>query len=151
MPHFCVIKNHVNKILDEVSAKHSFQAANYDLIHHRRILDLSLMFRFSGLPNNAQLEMVEATKKRTEADVTVMLQLEDGSRQSEQFQPATTVLDIVGKLGGSRSDATDIVIIYMRTEIYGDALSTTTLKSLGLTGGRAAMRMIHRQPEQLKT
>lgn len=108
------------------------------------------MFRFSGLPNNAQLEMVETTKRRTEADVTVMLQLEDGSRQSGQFQPATTVLDIVQKLGGSRSDAADIVIIYMRTEIYGDAIGTTTLKSLGLTGGRAMMRMIHRQPEQLK-
>lgn len=108
------------------------------------------MFRFSGLPNNAQLEMAEATKQRTEADVTVMLQLEDGSRQSGEFQPATTVLDIVKKLGGSRSDATDIVMIYMRTEIYGDALGATTLKSLGLTSGRAMMRMIHRQPEQLK-
>lgn len=94
--------------------------------------------------------MTEATKQRKESDVTVMLQLEDGSRQSGQFQPSTTVLDIVNKLGGSRSDATDIVIIYMRTEIYGDALNTTTLKSLGLTGGRAMMRMIHRQPEQLK-
>lgn len=148
MPQFFNIKNHVFKILDEVCAKHSFSAANYDLIHHRRILDLSVMFRFSGLPNNAQLEMIEATKQRTEADVTVMLQLEDGSRQSGQFQPATTVLEIVNGLGGSRND--DIVIIYMRTELYGDALQSTTLKSLGLTGGRAMMRMIHRQPKQLK-
>lgn len=53
----------IQKILDEVCQKHNFQSSEYDLRHHKRILDLSLMFRFTGLPNNAQLEMVKVLKQ----------------------------------------------------------------------------------------
>lgn len=51
------------QILDEVCQKHDFQSNEYDLRHHKRILDLTLMFRFTGLPNNAQLEMVKVLKQ----------------------------------------------------------------------------------------
>lgn len=108
------------------------------------------MFRFSGLPNNAQLEMVEATKKRTDAAVMIQLQLETGDRQSGQFMPDTTVQQMLDALCPDRSCDADVVVVYMRTEVHGDALAVTTLKSLGLTGGRAMMRMIHCNPDQLK-
>ena len=41
-------------------------------------------------------------------------------------------------------------IIYMRKEITGNDLETTTLKSLGLTGGMsAALRFSYKQPESV--
>ena len=42
------------------------------------------------------------------------------------------------------------VIIYMRQEFVGTELfSQTALKKLGLTGGSAVLRLIHRNPESL--
>lgn len=131
--------------------KYEFKSENYDLKHHKRILDLSLMFRFSGLPNNAQLEMVEATKKRSDQDIMIMLQLENGTRLQGTFKSSDYVQIIINSLCPEKSNDIDLVIVYMRTEVYGNALGTTTLKSLGLTGGRAIMRLINRNPELLKT
>lgn len=138
------------QILDEVCKKHDFQSQDYDLINHKRVLDLSLMFRFSGLPNNALLEMQAAKNKRKEEDVTIMLQLENGTRSSAAFNPSATVQSILDQLCPDESSV-NAVIIYMRTEVHGNSLTTTTLKSLGLTSGRAIMRLIHRDPELLKT
>ncbi|KAL1400415.1 hypothetical protein pipiens_002069 [Culex pipiens pipiens] len=78
----------VLEILEQVCTKHNFNAAEYDLKHHNKVMDLSAMFRFSGLPNNALLEMAEAKKIRTEADVQLAVQLEDGSRSwTERLSP----------------------------------------------------------------
>lgn len=140
------------QILEEVCTKHKLVAANFDLIHHRRVLDLSLMFRFSGLPNNAQLEMGEAVRRRIDEDVTLMLQLENGSRIPGQFKPDQTIAEILAAScpPDVAHSGPNVVCVYMRTEIHGESLSTTTLRSLGLTGGRAIMRLVHKSPESLK-
>lgn len=132
--------------------KHEFQSNEYDLKHHKRILDLSQMYRFSGLPNNAQLEMVEVTKTRQiDSDVTLGIQFEDGSRLTGTFKPFNTLIEILQTLCPDKIAVEENpVIIYMRKEVYGNDLSTTTLKSLGLTGGRAIIRLIHKKPEDLK-
>lgn len=108
------------------------------------------MFRFSGLPNNAQLEMQECKVARKEENVMICLQLEDGTRHKENFNPSTSLQDIIMKLSPD-SNKQDTVIIYMRTEIFGESLASTTIKSLGLTSGSAILRLIHRNPEDLKT
>ncbi|XP_037026688.1 tether containing UBX domain for GLUT4 [Bradysia coprophila] len=141
----------VLQILDEVCQKHNFQSSEYDLRHHKRILDLSLMFRFTGLPNNAQLEMVKVLKQRQESEVVLMIQFEDGSRKSDSFQPDLTLMDVLRKLCPEKCSEDDLVLIYMRTDIHGTALATTTLKSLGLTGGRAMFRLVQRKADSLKT
>lgn len=141
----------VLQILDEVCQKHNFQSSEYDLRHHKRILDLSLMFRFTGLPNNAQLEMVKVLKQRQESEVVLMIQFEDGSRKSDSFQPEITLMDVLRKLCPEKCSEEDLVMIYMRTDIHGSALETTTLKSLGLTGGRAMFRLVQRKADTLKT
>ena len=54
------------------------------------------------------------------------------------------------KLEGNVSEGHEPVIIYMRQEIIGtDAISSTSFKKLGLTGGSAVLRLIHRIPETL--
>lgn len=51
-------------------------------------MDLTVPIRFSGLPNNALLEMIPVKKKRQEAHVTVALQLEENlQRFTENFMP----------------------------------------------------------------
>lgn len=109
------------------------------------------MFRFSGLPNNALLEMVEATKSRTEADIFLALQLEDGSRLTGTFKTSNFLIDVLKALIPEKSTPeSNSVIIYMRKEVYGENLESTSLRSLGLTGGRAIFRLIHKKPEELK-
>jgi tether containing UBX domain for GLUT4 len=48
--------------------------------HHKRRVDLGLAFRLSGVPNNASLELKKLDEPRKEADVILVLQLDDGSR-----------------------------------------------------------------------
>lgn len=52
-------------------------------------MDLTVPMRFSGLPNNALLEMIPVQKRRKEAYVTVALQLEETlQRFTEDFMPS---------------------------------------------------------------
>lgn len=138
------------QVLEDVCQKYEFDPNEYDLKHHKRILDLSTMYRFSGLPNNAQLEMVEAQKKRTDADVDLLVQLSDGTRMEGKFRPATTLAEVIQQLFPEKSGAQDLVAIYMRTEVLRDKMSTTSLKELGLISGRAIIRFIHRDPDAAK-
>lgn len=101
------------------------------------------------MPNNAQLELTEAVKKRTDSDIILAIQLEDGKRVVGNFNPNEKLINVLTTLC-PESLETSPVVIYTRREIYGEALNTTTLKNLGLTGGRAMIRLIHKTPEELK-
>lgn len=131
--------------------KHELDPNEYDVKHHNKVLDTTATFRFSGLPNNAQLELKEAVKKRAESEITLAVSLEDGSRLMGNFNPHETLLNVLVKLcPESITPEQSPVVIYTRREIYGESLKTTTLKHLGLTGGRAMIRLIHKTPEELK-
>lgn len=133
--------------------KQGLPPETHEIKHHNKCLDTSTIMRFSGLPNNAQLELVEAAKVRLEGIVTLGIQLENGTRLMDTFTPSTSLLDVLLKMCPEESNpTTNPVLIYMRREIYGEnAFKVTTLKSLGLTNGRAMLRLIHRSPEELHT
>lgn len=141
------------QILEEVCLKQGFKAHEFDLKHHNHVLDTTAIIRFTGLPNNAQLEMCSVQRTRTESPVTLGLQLENGNRLTGDFLPADTLWDVIEKLCAEETKRKEnLVIIYMRNEVYGvEALKSTSLRSLGLTGGRAMLRVIHKSPEELKT
>ncbi|KAK9729870.1 UBX domain [Popillia japonica] len=141
------------QIIEEVCKKHGFSPEEYDIRHHKQILDINATLRFSGLPNNAQLELCTSTKTRVESEVTIGIHLESGNRLLGTFQPSNTIYEILSKLTPEELEPSkNSVIIYMRQEIYGlDAFKSTDLKSLGLTSGRAILRLIHKSPEELKT
>lgn len=113
------------------------------------------MFRFSGLPTNCELEMVLAKEPRKDIDqndVSIVLQTEEKGRLDGIFKPSTTLLDIVKELSPDEADlSSNPVIIYMRTDVQGESLATTSLKTLGLTSGRGLLRLIHKSAQQLKT
>ncbi|KAJ8876999.1 hypothetical protein PR048_021451 [Dryococelus australis] len=113
--------------------------------HHREVLDTTTTLQFSGLPNNALLEMVPIRRVRVESSVTLGLQLESGNRLTGTFLPSDTLWTVVMKLCPEEEDKSakgdNPVVIYMRQEISGvEGLKGVTLRHLGLTGGRAMLR-----------
>ncbi|KAL3273488.1 hypothetical protein HHI36_014929 [Cryptolaemus montrouzieri] len=144
----CTLNTTILQILEEVCKKQDFEPSKYDIKHHNKVLDTSMTVQFSGLPNNAQLELSPATKMREESEVTVALNFEDGRRVQGTFMPSTTLIEMLTSLCDNHEP--NPVVIYTRREIFGEDLMTTDLRSLGLTRGRAMFRIIHRAPEELK-
>ncbi|NWX39482.1 ASPC1 protein, partial [Steatornis caripensis] len=115
----------------------------------RSVLDLSLQWRFARLPNNAKLEMVPVSNRVGIGNtVRIALQLDDGSRLQDTFLCQQTLWELLNHFAEIREfmeqhGEFSPVCIYMRDEISGkDALEKTTLKSLGLTGGSAIIRVV---------
>ncbi|XP_070596228.1 tether containing UBX domain for GLUT4 isoform X2 [Erythrolamprus reginae] len=137
------------QVLEEVCRKQNFNANEYDLKFQRTVLDLSLQWRFANLPNNAKLEMVPISRNRIgiENTVRIALQLDDGSRLQDTFNSSQTLWDILHHFAQTREymeEQSEVspVCIYMRDEVSGKtALQKASLKSLGLTGGNAIIRV----------
>lgn len=149
----CVIVYVVlRQILEEVCKKYNFDPSQHGLKHHNKLLDLSQQFRFAGLPNNSNLEMVEVDQKRVEQDLVICVQLESGTRINGCFPSTTTLREIATELlPAVMAEYKHPVVIYMRSEYFGESLDTT-LKSMGLSsGGRALLRLIDKDPSTLKT
>ncbi|NXO58523.1 ASPC1 protein, partial [Aramus guarauna] len=115
----------------------------------RSVLDLSLQWRFARLPNNAKLEMVPVSNRVGVGNtIRIALQLDDGSRLQDTFLCQQTLWELLNHFAKIREfmeqhGEFSPVCIYMRDEISGkDALEKTTLKSLGLTGGSAIIRVV---------
>lgn len=139
------------QVLEEACQKHGYNVDDYDAKHYNKILDPNMIFRFSGLPNNAQLEMVKCTKIRSASNITIGIQLESGERLMGQFGPSVSLAQILIKLCPD-GDLERAALIYMHREIYGkQALEETSLKSLGLNSGKAMLRLMYRDPDQLRT
>ncbi|XP_072208239.1 tether containing UBX domain for GLUT4 isoform X1 [Excalfactoria chinensis] len=138
------------QILEEVCRKQGASPAEYGLKFQRNVLDLTLQWRFARLPNNAKLEMVPVSCNRAGVGNTVRiaLQLDDGSRLQDTFLCQQTLWELLNHFAKTREFLEQhgefcLVCIYMRDEISGkDALEKTTLKSLGLTGGSAIVRVV---------
>lgn len=134
------------QIIEESCQKLGYDPQQFDIKHHNKCLDTTCTIRFSGLPNNAQLELAEALKTRSESPVTIGLQLENGSRLLGEFLPGVSLWDILVNLCPNEAQTHEPpVIIYMRREICGvHSLQSTTLRVLGLTNGKAILRLLHR-------
>ncbi|XP_061181046.1 tether containing UBX domain for GLUT4-like [Saccostrea echinata] len=148
------------QVLEEVCKKQGFlPPEDYSLKHGRKTVDVTLSIRYSNLPNNVKLELVKSESSRAEQDVLIALQLEDGQRLQQTFSPATSLWDILQhwekadsahtgnlcKMDPSHTPPIQTTCIYMREEVIGEvALQTMTLRKLGLTSGKAVIRLVHR-------
>ncbi|XP_016070950.1 PREDICTED: tether containing UBX domain for GLUT4, partial [Miniopterus natalensis] len=141
------------QVLEDTCRRQDFNPGEYDLKFQRHVLDLSLQWRFANLPNNAKLEMVPASRSREgpENTVRVALQLDDGSRVQDTFCSGQTLWELLGHFAQTRAcleqpQEASPVCVYMRDEVTGKAaLQSTTLQSLGLTGGSAIIRFAMRR------
>ncbi|KAL1779872.1 tether containing UBX domain for GLUT4 isoform X1 [Sigmodon hispidus] len=141
------------QVLEDTCRRQDFNPSEYDLKFQRTVLDLSLQWRFANLPNNAKLEMVPVSRSREgpENMVRIALQLDDGSRLQDTFCSRQTLWELLSHFVQTRErlqqlDERTPVCVYMRDEVTGRAaLQSTTLQSLGLTGGSATIRFVIKQ------
>ncbi|GAB5581429.1 tether containing UBX domain for GLUT4 isoform X6 [Prionailurus iriomotensis] len=146
------------QVLEDTCQRQNFNPSEYDLKFQRNVLDLSLQWRFANLPNNAKLEMVPVSRSREgpENMVRIALQLDDGSRLQDTFCSGQTLWELLNHFAQTRSwecleqpSEASPVCVYMRDEVTGRAsLQSTTLKSLGLTGGSAIIRFAMKRRNQ---
>uniref|UniRef100_A0A8C9EGU0 ASPSCR1 tether for SLC2A4, UBX domain containing n=1 Tax=Pavo cristatus TaxID=9049 RepID=A0A8C9EGU0_PAVCR len=135
------------QILEEVCRKQGGSPAEYGLKFQRSVLDLTLQWRFARLPNNAKLEMVPVSCNRAGIGNTVRiaLQLDDGSRLQDTFLCQQTLWELLNHFASLHTLRWAVAVIspLFLLQISGkDALEKTTLKSLGLTGGSAIVRVV---------
>ncbi|XP_031208187.1 tether containing UBX domain for GLUT4 isoform X2 [Mastomys coucha] len=141
------------QVLEDTCRRQDFNPSEYDLKFQRTVLDLSLQWRFANLPNNAKLEMVPVSRSREgpENIVRIALQLDDGSRLQDTFCSRQTLWELLSHFAQTRERLQQLgekspVCVYMRDEVTGRAaLQSTTLQSLGLTGGSATIRFVIKQ------
>lgn len=145
-------------ILEDACKKQGLKPEDYGLKHYNHLLDLSSTVRYSNLTNNAQLELVKVTKARQEGLVSLGLQLESGERLVQDFPPSTSLWEVINHWEQTKSislvdsSSGDLlpVCVYMRSEVVGvPALQQTTLRSLGLTNGKAIVRLNFRAKESM--
>ena len=84
--------------------------------HYNRVLDSNAILRFTGLANNAQLEMVPCTKTRSISIVTIGIQLENGQRLMTDVTPNTTLAEILQNVNFNE-DLEKVTLIYMHREV----------------------------------
>lgn len=131
--------------MEEACKKQGFKPEEFDLKHHRNVLDTSIPIRFSGLPNNALVEMIPISKLRSEGELILGVHLESGERVTGSFKPQDKLMDVIKSLCPNAIKLEEHpVVIYMRREVYGAELHEISLRDLGLTNGRAMVRLIHR-------
>ena len=88
----------------------------YCFRHYNKILDANAIFRFTGLSNNAQLEMVPCAKEREMLNITIGIQLEDGQRLMAEFSPNAVLSEILSRLVPDEPIDTAI-LVYMHREV----------------------------------
>ncbi|XP_071532369.1 tether containing UBX domain for GLUT4 [Panulirus ornatus] len=137
------------QIIEDACKKEGFDPDRYDLKHLRRVLDISSTVRYAGLPNKCQLELIKSEAPRTSGNVIVNIATDSGLRLVHEFPADTNLWDILmyheqsGKLGSllpSPGGDLEPVIVYTMRRISGKELRSTTLKALGLTGGKCMFR-----------
>ena len=147
-------------VMETACSKKGFDPASHILERNNKRVDLSSTVRFSGLPNNATVEMVKLSEEEaaiiiSKQVVSVCLQIPSGERLVESFPASTNLGEVVGKWNeklGIPEPGEEPVLVYMRREVVGqEELNTTTLKTLGLTQGKGLFRFFYKKPEVLKS
>lgn len=147
-------------ILEDACSKRKLDPAKHALKKendrpHVPNLDTSLTVNFAGLPNHCKLEVVPCENQTSAAQkVKIALQLEHGGRVIGEYSSEDTLDKIYEKakekVEGNIPEKSVPVIIYVRQELVGiESFSETSLKKLGLTGGSAVLRLIHRAEDNL--
>ncbi|XP_078035567.1 tether containing UBX domain for GLUT4 [Augochlora pura] len=139
------------QILEEICKKHGYNVDDYDVKYRNRVLDINTILRFTSIPNNALLEMAPCTKARPKSIVTICLQSETGEQTIKEFTPDITLAELLLQVYPDR-DLDKTALTYIHREVFGtQALKETTLKLLGLTNGKAVLRLLYRNPKEINT
>ena len=130
------------------------QKLSYELRrrNQKTAVDLTCPFRLSGISNNAQLELVVTSSKSTGAggggagrgkSVRVGVQLPSGQRVIHAFPTNATLQQISGhfRLNTLRTAGVEVNLVYLQRLLPFSSFATTTLQSLGFSGGSCMFRV----------
>jgi TUG ubiquitin-like domain len=131
-------------ILAEAAEKFGLDPSKCTLHHKKVAIDKSQSVRFCGIPNLAQIELrlnesITTNVAATTVNCRIALSVANENSCTGSFPSVTTLSEmlllLVGQ-GGLKSEylQSPHEIIYLRTAVTGDALKSTTLGNLGLTG-----------------
>lgn len=138
----------IMEVLKQTCIKFDYSFEEYDLRHQKKVLSTTSLLRYLNLPNNAKLEMIKLTKPRKESNPTVCLQIDDDKRVTAEFSPDTTLYAMLDHFQNNGNDdiiRPGIVCVYMRNEYKTmKILKRTTLREMGVTSGRVAIRLNYR-------
>lgn len=152
------------ELLQEVCKKQGLETSNYDLVFQKKHLDVTLTFRLSGVPNNAQLELVKLDKgPRQLSEISVCLQLENVAERlaPRQFKPdSTNFFQLLEAFSQdheqvrtaiqieNRDDSNQPIVSYLNDQVVGHfQLKNTTLLDLGLASGRFVIKLSEKRIE----
>lgn len=128
------------------------QANKYNLVAGKNKVDLSLPFRLANIPTNSVLELVPRTDgAATAADVKVALQFGSGGRLEGSFSAGSTLADLLltfirsGQVQADEqtlleSNFAGVTVVYMRSQISGGDVASTTLAGMGISRGSVSLR-----------
>ncbi len=158
----CQANTTMQSVLVAACAEHGLSpeaATRYTLTHKKASIDLSQPFRFTGIPNNATVDLTEAASTGGGggggagcggSEVRIGLQVPGGQRLTESFAPSQSLAEVIaywvqekGQLDPAfAAPGAPVSVVYLRQAFEGQAvLAQTTLRSMGLNGGSALLNL----------
>ncbi|XP_076037953.1 tether containing UBX domain for GLUT4 [Oratosquilla oratoria] len=138
------------QILEEACKKLKLDPDLYELKRGRNTVDPSSTVRFSNLPNNCKLDLVEAATPRKSSNVDVVLVTSSGERLEREFSSKCSLQEILEthEKAGAKGllpqpdSGVEAVVVYAMRQVRGNQLTSTTLKDLGVVSGKCMLRCL---------
>ena len=142
----------MHEIFTKAAEAHGISApARFGLWHKQQEVDLSQPFRFTGLATKCTLELKRkpsVKKGGASQDVTLKIEIQNGGSVVDTFPAEMTLSGVLATLVCKDRLSDEILsanpcMNHYGKPIEGNALSTTTLHSLGLAGQQVRMQLRH--------
>lgn len=140
------ITSTIQTIVDDAAKAFQLDPLHCDLQHNRKTVDKGQLFRFSGISNNATVELIISNKSRGNREVKIALTVEDLGSKTATFLAQQTLRDMLilfTEDGFLPADALQRspVVVYLRQQFLADQLDSSFLSlGLGSAGARLQLR-----------
>lgn len=147
------------KALEIACARRSLDPSKHIFIHNRRPVDLTVTFRYSGLVNNAAVDLILDEDKRTTqtdlaAEIRLCFRLDSGQRVLWSGRPSLSLWSILTELASNSAEIKNLIseegkeavgplgVIFLQEQIIGRMnLEATNPAELGILRGSALLQL----------
>jgi hypothetical protein len=135
----------VQAIVDDAARAFQLNPLHCDLQHNRRSMDKAQLFKFSGISNNATVELILSNKSIGNSEVKIALTAEDLGSRTASFRSDQTLRDMLVGFMDNEFLPADIlqrspVVVYLRQQFFAEQLDSP-FQSLGLGSGGARLQL----------
>ncbi|TGZ61766.1 hypothetical protein CRM22_007828 [Opisthorchis felineus] len=147
------------KALEIACARRSLDPSKHIFIHNRRPVDLTVTFRYSGLVNNAAVDLILDENKHTAQtdlaeEVRLCFRLDGGQRVLWSGRPSLSLWSILAELASNSAEIKNLIseedeeavgplgVIFLQEQIIGRMnLEVTNPAELGILRGSALLQL----------